>query len=179
MNKTTKIALVCTIVFLCVVCIIRVLPERITQPKSPHLDPHVLYTVEHVIDGDTFILVTKQKHLTVRMLGIDTPETVDPRKSVQCYGLEASQKTKSLLEGHSVRLVTSPQREVLDKYGRYLAYVYRDDDMFINEHLLEGGFAREYTYGTPYSLQKEFRNIEKEAMHHAKGLWGHCKEVVG
>jgi micrococcal nuclease len=179
MKRKNKIVLVCVVVLACIVVILIVLPESISRQKIVSLDPRVLYRVESVIDGDTFTLSIQKKSITVRMLGIDTPETVDPRKDVQCYGVEASQEARKLLEGRSVRLVMSPQREVLDKYGRYLAYVYRDDEIFINEHLLETGFAREYTYGKAYSLQREFRRLEQEAKQQKKGLWRKCKEIIG
>jgi len=110
----------------------------------------------------------------VRMLGIDTPETVDPRKEEQCYGREASRVTKNLLEGKKVRLVFNQDREKQDRYQRYLAYVYIPDDILVNEMLLTQGYAREYTYGKPYEVQKEFRKIEREAQKNKKGLWGIC-----
>jgi len=136
------------------------------------------YPISYVVDGDTFKAMVDGKEITVRMLGIDTPETVDPRKPVQCYGPEASTETKGLLTGHSVRLSLNPDREVKDMYGRYLAYVYRDDGMFVNEYLLENGFAREYTYtkSKPYSFQAEFREKEAGAQKEKKGLWGKCGE---
>lgn len=112
------------------------------------------------------------------MLGINTPETVDPRKKVQCYGPEASADTKSLLKHQKVRLTFSPDREMRDKYGRYLAYVYREDGMFVNEFLLENGFAKEYTVGKPYDLQSEFRAIEAKARQDRVGLWTVCQTGI-
>lgn len=132
------------------------------------------YKVDRVLDGDTFDIKVGFRKITVRMLGIDTPETVDPRKPEQCYGHEASDETKSLLVGHTVRLEFNPNRERLDKYRRYLAYVYRDDGIFLNEFLLKEGFAREYTFGKPYLKQKEFRGLEKAARAAKSGLWGVC-----
>ncbi len=138
------------------------------------IDPERYYEVVSVMDGDTFRARVGWHTLTVRMLGIDTPETVDPRKPVQCYGKEASDEVKRLLTDHSVRLRLNPEREELDKYGRHLAYVYLEDGTFLNEHLLESGFAREYTYGKPYIFQKEFRDLEDEARKDGRGLWGEC-----
>jgi micrococcal nuclease len=112
--------------------------------------------------------------ITVRMLGIDTPETVDPRKPEQCYGKEASNKTKELLTGKMVRLKLNPDREEKDKYGRYLAFVY-SGEVFLNEFLLEEGYAREYTFGKPYMFQKEFREVEGMAKEAKRGLWGVCE----
>ncbi len=138
------------------------------------INPDKLYTVTHVIDGDTFKAKVGSHTVTVRMLGIDTPETVDPRKPVQCYGKEASDETKSLLTDKEVHLKLNPNREEKDKYGRYLAYVYRGDGLFVNEELIKGGFAHEYTYGKKYDFQKEFREVEKVAKDTKTGLWGVC-----
>jgi micrococcal nuclease len=133
-----------------------------------------LYPVVSIMDGDTFKAKIGRHIITVRMLGIDTPETVDPRKPEQCFGKEASNETRLLLTGNSVRLKLNPNREEKDKYGRYLAYVYRDDDLFVNEFLLKNGYAREYTYGKAYVMQKEFREVEAEAKKAKKGMWGEC-----
>ncbi len=133
------------------------------------------YEVVQVLDGDTFTVRVGEnmQEITVRMLGINTPETVDPRKPPECFGKEASNETKTLLSGKKVRLVLNPKREVKDKYGRYLAYVYKDG-VFVNEYLIQKGFAREYTYGTPYSLQKDFRKLETKARKDKRGLWAKC-----
>ena len=126
------------------------------------------------MDGDTIRVKVNRRVITVRLLGINTPETVDPRRGVECFGPEASKHTKELLSNQSIFLVLNPKREVLDKYGRYLAYVYREDGLFINEKLLTEGYAREYTYGKPYSFQKEFKSLEKKTKAAKKGLWGMC-----
>ncbi len=138
------------------------------------IDENELYQVVSVMDGDTFRVRVGKRVITVRMLGIDTPETVDPRKPAQCYGLEASDESKRLLTGQSVRMKLNPNREERDRYNRYLAYVYLSDGTFMNEYLLENGFAREYTFGTPYVYQKEFKLIEKRVKESGKGLWGSC-----
>ena len=138
------------------------------------IDETKLYPVSDVVDGDTFKTRIDGREITVRLLGINTPETVDPRKPVECFGPEASAEAKSLLVGREVRLAFNPNRERTDKYGRYLLYVYRDDDMFINENLIADGFAREYTVGKPYQFQAKFRTDEKAAQAAGKGLWGKC-----
>lgn len=144
----------------------------------PKIDETKLYEVSDVVDGDTFKVRVEGRSLTVRMLGMNTPETVDPRKAPECYGKEASDETKSLLDGEKVRLVHNPNRETHDKYGRELLYVYRDDGMFVNEFLVKGGFAREYTVGKPYEFQAEFRADEAAAKAAGKGLWGKCPLVT-
>ena len=133
------------------------------------------YKVVYVIDGDTFTVDAHGREATVRMLGIDTPETVDRRRQVGCFGPQASAASKELLFGHKVRLELNPDREARDKYGRTLAYVYREDGLFVNRYLIERGYAREYTYGTPYLFQTEFRLVQSSARDHHLGLWGVCK----
>lgn len=130
------------------------------------------YKVVKVIDGDTFEIKTPNSLLKVRMLGVDTPETVDPRKIVQCFGKEASDKTRELLNNQNVLLETDSTQSKFDKYNRLLAYVRREDGLFINEYLIENGYAHEYTYNIPYKLQKDFKKLEKKARKDKAGLWG-------
>lgn len=150
----------------------------VSGPKLVALDEHAEYKVTRVIDGDTFKAMIGAQEITVRVLGVNTPETVDPRKPPECYGKEASDEVKSLLEGRTVRLVQNPHREATDKYGRYLLYVYRDDGLFLNEYLLQKGYAREYTVGRPYDMQVEFRQIEATAKAAGRGLWRACEAAA-
>lgn len=139
------------------------------------IDPHTYYTVVSVIDGDTFDADINGTVITVRVLGINTPETVDPRKPVECYGKEASNEAKELLTGRKVRLESNPGREPLDKYHRYLLYIYRDDGLFYNEFMIEHGFAYEYTFNhESYTYQTEFKKVEAEAQKNQVGLWKAC-----
>ncbi|MEK7558561.1 MAG: thermonuclease family protein [Patescibacteria group bacterium] len=129
-------------------------------------------TVRRVIDGDTIevesSLGTKQK---VRLLGINTPETVDPRRPVQCFGKEASAYTKEVLLGKSVRLETDASQDKIDKYGRLLAYIFLDNGTLFNKKIIEDGYAYEYTYRLPYKYQKEFKEAEALARSEGMGLW--------
>lgn len=160
-------------------------PEIVTKQQATvslamaaNIDSSKLYKVMDVIDGDTFKVKIDGKEITVRMLGINTPEVLDPRKSVECFGPEASAETKLLLNNREVKLALNPGREKTDIYNRLLAYAYRDDGIFVNKILIEEGFAREYTVGKPYQYQSEFRNIEKEAKMAGKGLWSKCANVI-
>ena len=147
----------------------------VSASSEVSIDQNVYYPVSYVVDGDTFKASIGGKDITVRMLGINTPETVDPRKAPECFGHEASDETKRLLGGKKVQLHFNPNRELKDKYGRYLAYTYREDGLFVNEELLKQGFAKEYTYGSAYIFQHEFRGIEASAQKDKKGLWGVCE----
>ena len=129
------------------------------------------YAVLRVVDGDTVSVSIGGKSETIRFIGIDTPETVDPRRAVQCFGREASDKTKELLAGQRVMLEKDPSQGERDKYGRLLAYVFRSDGLFVNEYLVEQGYAHEYTYSAPYKYQAEFRAAEAQARLLGRGLW--------
>jgi len=148
----------------------------VVQAGDLDIDAGELYPVTSVIDGDTFRIRVGKKTKTVRMLGIDTPETLDPRKDIQCFGPEASEKTKQLLQGRKVRLEFNKDREWHDAYGRYLAYVHRDDELFLNKFLIENGFAREYTFGRAYKFQADFRAVEIVAKMERRGMWMECGE---
>lgn len=129
------------------------------------------YKVTKVIDGDTIKVNFDGKEETIRLIGMDTPEIVDPRKPVQCFGLEASNKAKELLTGKKVSLQSDSSQNILDKYRRRLAYVYLEDGTLFNQYMIEKGYAYEYTYNVPYMYQSEFKNSQKYAQTHKLGLW--------
>jgi micrococcal nuclease len=123
-----------------------------------------------VIDGDTIEVYENKKIERVRMIGLNTPETVDPRKPVECFGVEASTKLKDLLSNQIVRLESDETQTNLDKYGRQLRYVYLNNEN-INQKMIEEGYGFEYTYKTPYKYQKEFKESQKRAQQKSSGLW--------
>lgn len=129
------------------------------------------YLVTKVVDGDTIDVDIDGKISRLRLIGIDTPETVDPRKAVQCYGIEASNKAKETLLNKKVKLVSDPSQDDKDKYGRLLRFVYRDDGFFYNKWIIENGYAHEYTYVVPYKFQAEFKQAENYARENKLGLW--------
>lgn len=144
-------------------------PVTNTSVKSTTISGE--YVVKKVVDGDTIKVVTGTSVKTVRLIGVDTPETVDPRKTVQCFGVEASNFTKSLLTGKTVTLESDPTQQLVDKYGRMLAYVYLPDRTLINEKIIRSGYGYEYTYAVPYIHQKEFKEAQKLAESEGIGLW--------
>ena len=127
-----------------------------------------LIKVIRAVDGDTIEIEGGEK---VRYIGIDTPETVDPRKTVQCFGVEASKKNKELVEGKMVRL----EKDVTDrdKYNRLLRYIYVGDT-FINLELVKQGFAYSYSYPPDIKYQDQFVKAQQEAREVKRGLWGAC-----
>ncbi len=140
-----------------------------TTAKSK--DSIVYYKVTKVIDGDTIDVDINGKAERLRLIGIDTPETVDPRKTVECFGKEASNKAKSLLENTEVELKQDPTQSERDTYGRLLAYVFLKDGTHFNKLMIEEGYAHEYTYKIPYNYQEEFKRAQSYARANNKGLW--------
>lgn len=130
--------------------------------------------VVSVADGDTFDVEIAGERDTVRLIGVDTPETKHPTKGVQCWGPEASDFTKSLLSaGTRVRLVRDA--EARDRYGRLLAYVYLDDtNVFVNRELVRLGFARPYPFEPNSTHKATFVDAAWEAQGAQRGLWGAC-----
>lgn len=126
------------------------------------------YKVIRVIDGDTIEIEGGER---VRYIGMDTPETVDPRNPVQCFGKEASDRNKELVEGKTVRLVKDVSET--DKYGRLLRYVYVGDE-FINLELVKQGFAYSDTVPPDVKYQSLFIAAQKNARQAGVGLWSAC-----
>ncbi len=125
--------------------------------------------VSHAIDGDTLELADGRR---VRYLGMDTPETVHPKKPVQCYGPEASAYNHSLVDSRVVRLVRDV--EDTDKYGRLLRYIYLEDGTFVNLALVSQGYARVYTWPPNIAHTKEFIAAQTRAQADHQGLWSKC-----
>lgn len=128
----------------------------------------IVYVVTKVIDGDTIEI---NNSLKLRFIGVDTPETVDPTKSVQCFGAEASNIAKEKLLNQTVTLESDETQGDKDKYDRLLRYVILGDGTNFNKWLIENGYGHEYTYNKAYKYQKEFKTAEKEAMDSSLGLW--------
>ena len=128
------------------------------------------YKVEAVTDGDTIKINYNGKTTKVRLIGVDTPESVSPNKEKNNnYGKEASNYTKERLEGKDVSLEFDVQQT--DKYGRFLAYVYLEDGTMYNKELLEKGYAQVATYPPNVKYVDEFTQIQKQAKENKVGFW--------
>jgi endonuclease YncB( thermonuclease family) len=128
-----------------------------------------------VTDGDTIkVRVANGVVERVRLTGIDTPETKDPRTVVECFGREAAAETLTLLPvGTAVRLETDV--ELRDRYGRLLAYVWRlPDSLLVNEALVRDGWAAPYRYPPNVKYADELSRLGAEARAANRGLWGAC-----
>lgn len=125
-----------------------------------------------VVDGDTIEVAFGQyDKYKVRLIGINAPESVDPRTDVQCFGKEASEHLKQLLNVPHVRLSPDPSQAGEDRYGRWLRFVYTEAGVDIGLQMIKDGYAYEYTYDTPYTKQVEYRAAQKEAQTAKRGLW--------
>lgn len=143
-----------------------------TTPSQPSpREETTSYSVVRVIDGDTVDILYNGETERIRLIGVDTPETVDPRKPVQCFGKEASAKLASLLAGKQVILEIDATQGERDTYGRMLAYLFLPDGTHLNLALLEQGYAHEYTYRTPYKYQSAFKAAASQARSSKLGLW--------
>jgi micrococcal nuclease len=145
-----------------------------------------LYLVTRVIDGDTIEIEVSdpsthsmdsgqagaQGKDRVRYIGMDAPETVDPRKPVQCFGVEAARRNKELVEGKSVRLEKDVSER--DKYGRLLRYVFLADGTFVNLELVKEGYAAASTFPPDVKYATMFAAAEKGARAAERGLWQAC-----
>jgi micrococcal nuclease len=127
--------------------------------------------VTRVVDGDTVEVQRNGAPVTLRLIGIDTPETVHPTEPVGCWGPEASAQAHELLDGQSVRLEYDASQGRLDKYDRTLAYVWLRDGRLFNQVMIQGGFAEEYTYDGAYRYQQRFRAAERAAQQRDAGVW--------
>lgn len=131
--------------------------------------------VTKVVDGDTIEVEMNGAEFKVRLIGIDTPETVDPRRPVGCFGKEASREAKNLLSGKEVIM----QKDISesDKYGRLLRYIYLPLEgqlLFVNDYLVRQGFAKILTYPPDVKFNEQFLEAEQAARREKRGLWDKC-----
>ncbi len=152
-------------------CTHRRAPKAVPTPDGPAAPA----TVIHVVDGDTVDLrLSGGATERARLLGIDTPETVKPNTPVQCYGPEASARTKALLPpGTAVGI--QRDREARDRYGRLLVYLWRSSDrLFVNRALVAGGFARTLSIEPNTAHRADLAASAGNARQQRRGLWASC-----
>ncbi len=141
------------------------LAKEIEKTSSlKRLSAHVV----RIIDGDTIKVLMNGREETIRLILVDTPETKHPDLGVQPYGPEASAFTKKRLTGKDIQI--EPGIDQRDQFGRLLAYIYLDDEMF-NKMLVEEGYARVAVYPPNTKYLDEFKQIEKKAKKSEIGIW--------
>ena len=141
--------------------------------------PTGFYEVTAYVDGDTFKVDMNGTTETIRLIGVDTPETKKPNTPVQCYGPEASAFTKKTLlaGGNSVRLEADPKDDNRDQYGRLLRYVYLPDGTLLEQQIIEGGYGFAYTL-FPFSKKQDFETYQATAQAAYRGLWTFCQPTL-
>ncbi|MDB5160941.1 MAG: hypothetical protein JWO96_321 [Candidatus Saccharibacteria bacterium] len=143
-------------------------PAQKAQESQPGL-----YSIHSFVDGDTIIVDMGGHTETIRMIGVDTPETHKPNTPVQCYGPEASNYTKNLIGADRVRLQADPLDTNRDRYGRLLRYVYLPDGTLVEDKLIAQGYGFAYTQ-FPFQKKQQFVDEESQAGQAKLGLWGSC-----
>ncbi|MCB1188459.1 thermonuclease family protein [bacterium] len=145
------------------------------RPQAPveSLQGLPLYEIARVVDGDTIKVLIEGKAVSVRIIGLDTPETVHPAKPVEYFGREATQRARELLDGHSVYLLPDQGDELQkDRYGRLLAHVWRDDGLLFAFEMIVDGYAFDYP---KYPFREDYMELYAEAEEYARdnglGLW--------
>ena len=128
------------------------------------------YRVLNVYDGDTFTVDYDGVETSVRIIGVNTPETVDPRKTVECFGEQASIYLKNKLYGAEVDLERDYTQNDRDKYNRLLRYAYLDGED-VGYSIIYSGYGYEYTYRVPYKKQPKYKEAEESARQNGRGLW--------
>ena len=136
-----------------------------------------LYHVSEFVDGDTIKVDMNGSTETVRFIGVDTPETHDPRKAVQCYGQAAASFTKNLIGSNDVRLEADPESTNRDRYDRLLRYIYLPDGRLVNAKIIKQGYGFYYPY-FPFSKADEFHQDELAAQTQNRGLWSSCQPTA-
>jgi micrococcal nuclease len=133
-----------------------------------------LYRIERFVDGDTIVVNMDGKKETIRMIGVDTPETHKPNSPVQCYGPAAAAYTKTLIGSNQVRLQADSKSTNRDRYNRLLRYVYLPDGRMIEEELIKNGYGFAYL-DFPFDQSGSFAKYQEQARSATKGLWQNCK----
>lgn len=180
LTKLQKRNLIKAVVFLVTLCLGLTLqkPNSNDQP-TPQTDSSQgaatdTHRVIRVSDGDTIVVDVAGVEESVRLIGVDTPETRDPRQPVQCFGQAASAFTKQLIADHPVRLEADPESSNRDRYNRLLRYVYLPSNTLVNAEIIRQGYGFAYTSFT-FTKQKEFEQLEEYARQNNLGLWSACQ----
>lgn len=146
-------------------------PNQTPQLNTPI--PAGTYRVVKFDDGDTIVVDMNGTKETIRFIGVDTPETHDPRKAVQCFGQSAAAYTKQRIGDQPVRLETDPLGTNRDRYNRLLRYVYLPDGTLLNADVIEQGYGFAYL-SFPFTKSDQFHQLQTAARSAEKGLWHDC-----
>lgn len=146
-------------------------PERIIDTKPGY------YRVVKIEDGDTVTVDMNGSQERVRFIGVDTPETQDPRKPIQCFGHAATNFTRDLIGNNDVRLEADPLSANRDRYNRLLRYVYLPDGRLVQAEIIKQGYGFAYL-SFPFTKSEEFRVFGVQAREQSLGLWEQCDPKI-
>lgn len=158
--------------------------ESLTAGAASRSGESTAARVDRVVDGDTLVVrLTDGRRRRVRLIGIDTPETVRPGAAVECGGTQASALMARLAlkgegrraRGRDVLLVSDRSQGSRDRYGRTLAYVDRTDGRDIGRALIEAGWAQSVAFDGRFARQSEYDAAEDAARRDKRGVWGLCR----
>ena len=146
--------------------------ELEVEPENTPSPAVECFVVTKVTDGDTIKVLVGDKTETIRIANIDTPETVDPRKSVECMGQEASAKMNELVSGKQVSLMSDSTQADQDRYDRLLRFVFLEDGTDVGLEMIRLGYAKSSPYGSlPHEYLEQYAAAQKEAQEKQLGLW--------
>jgi endonuclease YncB( thermonuclease family) len=146
-----------------------------TTPTVPPPPTSFAATVTRVIDGDTVVArLADGSEITVRLIGIDTPETLKPGVPVECGGEQATEEMRQLVEGQQVTLVSDPTQDAVDRFGRSLFYVDRSGGVDVGEAMLRTGWADVFVFENDFERLPRYRAARNKARDSEVGVWGRC-----
>jgi micrococcal nuclease len=152
-----------------IIILVRAYEAKQTIPQTPEISGNA--ELIRVVDGDTLVVAVNGKEEKIRIIGINTPESVQPNSPIECFGEEARDHMNDLLSDAIIlRITTDPTQDTRDRYRRLLAHIFIGD-MNIAEQMIIDGYAYEYTYRAAYIYQLEYKKAEKEAQNNGRGLW--------
>lgn len=143
-----------------------------TPKRQPPPEPGYYHVIQ-ILDGDTLSVNMNGGEETIRLIGVDTPETHHPRKAVECFGKAASKFTSEVVGQNSVRLEADPLSTNRDRYDRLLRYVYLPDGLLVNLEIINSGYGFAYTH-FPFTKSDIFKAAELLAKEEGRGLWSAC-----
>jgi micrococcal nuclease len=147
-------------------------PKTISEnnnTKKQIEDPrYYWHKVTRIVDGDTLKANIDGKEETIRVIGIDTPESTT---KIECYGQESTKKANELLQGKWIQVEKDNSQDEKDKYGRLLRFVWIDKSTDYGKKMINDGYAFEYTYNKPYKYQTDYKEAEFSAKNNKRGLW--------
>ncbi len=159
---------------LCVCALAAAFATALFGPGSKSEAVTTRATMVRVVDGDTVeVELANGKRRSVRLIGIDTPETVRPGTPIECGGPAASKRLRRF-EGASVRLISDPTQDGVDRYGRLLRYVVTTERVDLGKSQIGAGLASVYIYDAPFRRLDTYERQAQMAKAAGRGVWGDC-----